>query len=193
MQVEADRRSGTPQFSFRSRRLALDLAATLMFRGQRDRRRDLLADPAALAAWITAAGLVDRAPRAGRAQLEAACALREAIYRVALAAIAHDEPRPADLQLLNRLASGPQPTLRLAELGRLHRQGDVDAALAAIARDAVDLFGEHDLHRLRQCSREGCTRLFVDRSHSGNRRWCGMRECGNRINASAYRRRRHQA
>jgi predicted RNA-binding Zn ribbon-like protein len=193
MHVEAAQRSGVGPFSFRSRRLALDFSATLMFRGESGCSRDLLTRPAALAHWVEAAGLLDRAPHAGPRQLEAARALREAIYRVALAAVAHHKPRLADLRLLNQIASGKQPTLHLTELGSLHRGGDLNSALTAIAHDAIDLLGGPNLHRLRQCSRKGCTRLFVDRSRSGNRRWCGMRECGNRVNASAYRRRRRQA
>jgi predicted RNA-binding Zn ribbon-like protein len=61
--------------------------------------------------------------------------------------------------------------------------------LASIARDAIELFGGPDLTRLRSCGRAGCTRLFVDDSRGANRVWCGMRECGNKVNAAAYRRR----
>jgi CGNR zinc finger len=32
----------------------------------------------------------------------------------------------------------------------------------------------------------------IRRSRGQNRSWCGMRECGNRVNAAAYRKRQRQ-
>jgi predicted RNA-binding Zn ribbon-like protein len=40
---------------------------------------------------------------------------------------------------------------------------------------------------LRGCSNPRCTRLFVDTSRAGNRRWCGMTECGNAAKVAAFR------
>jgi predicted RNA-binding Zn ribbon-like protein len=176
-------------FSFRSGRLALDFAATLMFRDTPEGPRELLPDPGALAAWTVAAGILDSEPSITDEEWAAALALREAIYRLTVAAAEGRGPRAADRELLNRIAASPPATLELAGFGRLGRRGDPDQALATIARDAVALLGSADVMRLRQCRRSGCTRLFVDRSRGGNRVWCGMRECGNRVNAAAYRRR----
>ncbi|WP_220506420.1 CGNR zinc finger domain-containing protein [Microbispora sp. H10830] len=41
--------------------------------------------------------------------------------------------------------------------------------------------------RIRGCGREECARILVDRSRSGNRHWCGLEECGNRVKAAYYR------
>ncbi|WP_228122622.1 CGNR zinc finger domain-containing protein [Saccharothrix syringae] len=41
-----------------------------------------------------------------------------------------------------------------------------------------------------ECGRAECTPLFVDDSRGEPRRWCGMVECGNRVKAAEYRRRR---
>jgi predicted RNA-binding Zn ribbon-like protein len=42
---------------------------------------------------------------------------------------------------------------------------------------------------LRRCDDPKCTRLFIDRSRGGRRRWCDMKGCGDRAKAAAYRRR----
>ncbi|WP_460494912.1 CGNR zinc finger domain-containing protein [Dactylosporangium cerinum] len=55
---------------------------------------------------------------------------------------------------------------------------------------AVELLGGPEITSVRECALEECTRLFVDRSRAGNRAWCGMEECGNRVKAAAYRARR---
>jgi predicted RNA-binding Zn ribbon-like protein len=175
-------------FSFRSGRLCLDFAATLMFRGTEE-PRELLAGPGALAAWARESGAATRLRR-GDVDPAAAVELREAIYAAMTARLAGSPVAPADRATLNRHAAAPPLAPSLTAAGDLERSGTVAAVLATLARDAVELLGGPDAARLRQCGRDGCTRLFVDRSRGANRTWCGMRECGNRVNAAAYRRRR---
>jgi predicted RNA-binding Zn ribbon-like protein len=179
------------EFSFRSGRPALDFAATLMFRG--GPTLELLTDPDALARWALAAGLVDGDLDGPPARSSTAVALREAIYRSGLATIAGRRPALADVDRLNAVAAQPPIVLELIPEGTLRRTGSPPQVLSTIARDAIDLLGGSDAPRLRQCGRDGCTRLFLDRSRAGNRLWCGMRECGNRVNAAAYRARRRGA
>jgi predicted RNA-binding Zn ribbon-like protein len=45
---------------------------------------------------------------------------------------------------------------------------------------------------MKECANDECTRLFVDLSRSGARRWCGMAECGNRHKAATYRQRKKE-
>jgi predicted RNA-binding Zn ribbon-like protein len=175
-------------FSFRSGRLCLDFAATLMFRGTEE-PQELLGAPTALAAWARESGAVTHLRR-GDGDPAAAVELREAIYATMIARLAGAAIAPADRAVLNRHAAAPPVAPTLTTDGGLERTGTVAAVLATLARDAVELLGGPDAERLRQCGRDGCTRLFVDRSRGANRTWCGMRECGNRVNAAAYRRRR---
>src|SRR4051812_45239700 len=173
-------------FSFRSGRPCLDFAATLMFRTGEP--LELLADPGAPARWALAAGLVDAAASGPPVPPEAAIALREAIYRSGLAVTRGARPARADVELLN--ATAARPPVVLALRGGVHRSGTAEQVLSTIARDAIDLLGGPEAAHIRQCGRDGCTRLFLDRSRGHNRVWCGMRECGNRVNAAAYRARR---
>jgi len=177
-------------FAFRSDRLALDFAATLMFREPRERGRELLTDPRALARWAVAAGLLDVPPSGvSTASLDEAIGVREAIYGAARALVNGEPLPPEGLVTLNAHAARRPVTVTLTADGGLARRGSLQHVLASLARDAIELFGGPDATRVRQCARAGCTRLFVDRTRAQTRVWCGMRECGNRVNAAAYRRR----
>jgi len=178
-------------FAFRSDRLSLDFAATRMFREPPQRARELLPRPQALADWVRAAGLLDSPPSGvGAAVLADAIAVREAIYAAACALLAGEPPDGATIALLNAHAAGRPVTVALRPDGSLVRGGSLRQAVTSLARDAVELLGGEDAGRVRRCARTGCTRLFVDRTRGRTRVWCGMRECGNRVNAAAYRRRR---
>jgi predicted RNA-binding Zn ribbon-like protein len=62
-----------------------------------------------------------------------------------------------------------------------------------VARAALELFGAQRDALVKQCGRETCTRVYIDRSRGGRRTWCGMAECGDRVKAANYRRRKRSA
>jgi predicted RNA-binding Zn ribbon-like protein len=62
----------------------------------------------------------------------------------------------------------------------------VAALLAPVLWSAADLLGAGRLARMRQCANPDCGWLFLDRSKSGNRRWCSMSACGNRAKAHRH-------
>jgi predicted RNA-binding Zn ribbon-like protein len=174
-------------FKFRSDRLALDLPATLAGR-LRAEPRELLATPHDLGRWLAAAGL-GGAVAPGPGDLRAARELREALYRLGVAAAGGRRSAAADRALVNRWAvRAPAPQLR--EEGWAWSRNDVPSLLGAVARDGVELFGGPLAERVRQCEGEGCSLLFVDTSHAGARRWCSMAGCGNRAKVAEFRQRR---
>ena len=174
-------------FEFIADRPVLDFLPTLAERGHRD--DESLTTPAHLAEWAVQAGLVDQPPAVDEAALRRARELREAMFRLIRALIDGDDADPADRSLVTAAAARPLPTLRLDPDG-VHRTGDVDAVLAVLARDCVELHDSDDREALRWCADEHCTRAFIDRSRGLRRRWCGMRGCGDRAKAAAYRERR---
>lgn len=176
-------------FSFRSDRLCLDFAATLMFR-ETDQPQELLDSPAKLSEWALASGTVSVSASCGPRELSEAIYLREAIYRLAITLITRREDGSEEVAVINRHGRRAPVAVSLSSDRTVTRSGPMAAVLASIARDAIELLGGPEAPRLRQCRRDGCTRMFVDRSHGRNRTWCGMRECGNRVNAAAYRRRK---
>jgi predicted RNA-binding Zn ribbon-like protein len=182
--------TGDVDFEFIADRPVLDFLSTVAERGTSDEEK--LRSEKDLADWIKQSGIVDTAPPVTKRALEDAKAIREAMFRLVAALINHQTPNPADRALVNAAAEGSPPLLRLDDDG-LHRSGDSDAVLAVLARDCLDLFDSPDRAALRWCADANCTRAFVDRSRGQRRRWCGMKGCGDRAKAAAYRRRRRTA
>ncbi len=126
---------------------------------------DVLADPPARRAWLSARGLSD-AESAG----ETRAALR--------AAVGEPARRPVGLSA--------QVTVSLDAAGpRLVAEDVVGAVLAAASRLAV--LG--DWERVKICPADDCRWAFFDRSRNHSRTWCSMRVCGNREKARAWRER----
>jgi len=170
-------------FRFRGGHPALDLAATLAGR-LKDDPRELLETPADLDRWLVSSGLAARRPNAGAEDVQLARALREAIY-----AIASGMTSRGARGTLNGVAALPAARPQLTASGGLLREGSAQDLLAAIAREAVELFGSAERERIRTCEGDSCALLFLDLSRSGRRRWCSMAGCGNRAKARAFRER----
>jgi predicted RNA-binding Zn ribbon-like protein len=173
-------------FRFGLGHITLDFLATLGDRaGQRVER---LSEPSDLSRWLGEAQLVT-APRVSQRSLRNARELREAIYRLLECSRNGRRPAPADRELVNqwarRAVAAPQigPNFKREVVG----SDATSTALAELARESVDLLTSPDVARIRSCA--GCTLLFLDRSRPGQRRWCSMERCGNRVKTSRYRER----
>lgn len=175
-------------FKFVSGHVALDLTGTVGHRDSDD-RFDLLTDPEALGRWTAEAGVLDTAPPVDAGGLAATTELREAIYRLARARVEGTPVDPSDGELVNRAAEPMPVSVRLVGPGSLTRHGDLAAVRSTVARAAIELLGGPAGGQLKLCSATPCTRLYLDNSRRGSRRWCDMRECGNRAKAASYRRR----
>jgi predicted RNA-binding Zn ribbon-like protein len=179
------------RFRFDTGRPCLDLVITV---GERWRRSfERLRSPQDLSHWLVQGGLAAEPPRITRRDLADARELREAIFRITRTAI---DGRPApqdDVRTVNGWAARPDIAPSFERLGggvRRKAGATVDAALATLARDAVDLFGGPLAGRVRECAAVDCSGLFLDTSRARRRRWCSMARCGNREKVAAYRRRR---
>jgi predicted RNA-binding Zn ribbon-like protein len=51
---------------------------------------------------------------------------------------------------------------------------------------AVNLLSSEDTARVKECGTENCNWLFLDTSKNRSRRWCDMKECGNREKARRH-------
>jgi len=123
---------------------------------------------------------------------EAHC-LRDALF----ALFYPDRPGRVDaLAIVNRyvVRARARQLLISAEGGfgfafRADDEGDVDLErpLWPIALSAAELLTSPGLGRVRACSNDSrCTWLFVDESKNHSRRWCSMRDCGNRVKAKRH-------
>jgi predicted RNA-binding Zn ribbon-like protein len=104
--------------------------------------------------------------------------------------------RAADIAALNAaaLAAPPAPAAVPGADGALARGlaevPDCEGLLAAVARDAVDLFTDPLARgQLRRCAGENCTLVYLDTSRGRRRRWCSSDVCGNRERVARHRRR----
>ena len=177
-------------FEFIADRPVLDFVATVAERTTVNEEK--LRSPADLADWVRQSRIVDNPPTVTTGQLEQAKQLREALFALVSGLIDGTPPPPADRDLVNAAALRPRPTVQLSSNGEVSRYGDIDAVLAVLAQDCLDLFDSADRQALHWCADPRCTRPFIDRSRGHRRRWCGMKGCGDRAKAAAYRARNRE-
>jgi predicted RNA-binding Zn ribbon-like protein len=146
-----------------------------------------------LADWLELTGLGSGLP-VTEGSLRQARELREAIYRILLARLSKTAVARADAVLVNghARAGAPIPQLSLDDpFGPSALEPDrIGAALAVIAQDGIDLVTGPRAEFLRACEAVDCGMLYLDQSQAQNRRWCSMRDCGNRAKVAAHRSRR---
>jgi predicted RNA-binding Zn ribbon-like protein len=179
--------------------LCLDFANTVDWHSS-DRPQETLHGYEDFLGWVQAQGIISahqagalarrlrREPNAAAVVYRRATALREAVYRIFVAGIVATAPARADVKVLNE-------ELRHA-LARYHvevrvegatwclaqEDAEFDLPLWPIAQSAAELLLRQDLRdRVGQCADpEGCGWLFLDTSKNRSRRWCSIRDCGNR-------------
>lgn len=173
-------------FSFVSGDPALDLAGTVLARW--DDPIDLLPTPADLEQWITESDELPDQVAVDTTSFTSALALREAVYQLASDRLHDRSLNHSGLDILNDTAAPPPLQITLSNAG-LHETGTISAVLSHIARSGMKALAD-PRSRFKECSREACSRLYLDRSRGSRRAWCGMDECGNRIKAAAYRARK---
>ena len=184
------------RFMFGAGRLCLDFTRTV--RERRGATTEGLALPADLVRWAQEAQLPVRlvGKRLTKADVESARQLREAVYSVVRARAAGETPDAGDIERLNAHAAHASPVPHLLQDGTALEWAVADpleAALALIARDAVELVTSPMIGRVRECADPRCTSLFLDTSRPGKRRWCSAMPCANRQKVRAYRARRGAA
>jgi predicted RNA-binding Zn ribbon-like protein len=121
-------------------------------------------------------------------ELAAPHPMRAEVIRIATAVARGTTPHPADIALVNEVAAhAPLVRALRPEGGTTVVAPTAAAALATLARDAVDLFGGPLARRVRICAADDCGLLLVDTSRPGTRRWCSMERCGNRAKLRTHR------
>lgn len=181
---------GDLAYRFTSNRLCLDFLATIGEVGHRDIER--IGTPSLYSSWLAAACVFDPAPLVSGSDVAEARALRRALRGYFEASVAGTDPSPDAIAEINLSARRPAPVLEMAADGRaVTRRSSApgDAALAAIARDALLLVAEGLLPRVKQCKDPTCRMFFLDTSRGNNRIWCSTegRGCGNKAKKRAFR------
>ncbi|MHB0968554.1 MAG: CGNR zinc finger domain-containing protein [Thermoanaerobaculia bacterium] len=185
--------------------LALEFANTAGFHALEERREELHSF-AELVAWAHDRQIIGRSDSVrlkaiseddpdAAAVLAGALALRDAIQGVFSRIARHRGPSPAALALINERLTEALPNGRVAAGPRggyvwtWDKSERLDRILWPIVKSAADLLMSDDLPRLRECAGRDCSRLFLDESKNGSRRWCSMAGCGNRAKVRRFYRR----
>jgi predicted RNA-binding Zn ribbon-like protein len=131
-------------------------------------------------------------PAGASAVLERARALREAIYRVFTKLSEGEELPSEDLKLIsseygraavNRLLT--PSSVGVCAFEWLSHDA-LDRPLWPVAVSATNLVASEDATRVKECATDNCNWLFLDGSKNRSRRWCEMKECGNRAKARRH-------
>ncbi len=143
--------------------------------------------------------LAKQHPDAAADVLRRAVRLREAIWNELAPTGAGRHQHGDDLSVISDEAARAATHMRLGRTGDTFAFGwgdelALDRVLWPIARSAVDLLTtEMNRAAVRECESETCSWLFLDRTRNHSRRWCDMRDCGNRAKARRLRERRSAA
>ena len=124
--------------------------------------------------------------------LRRAINLREAMYAVFSALLNRQTVPAVAMDTLNAYIQDAALHSRLVQREercewRFDDMGSaLDAMLWPIARAAADLLASSDLALVRTCSSPTCQRFFLDTSKNHHRRWCSMKQCGNRAKVRKF-------
>ena len=126
-------------------------------------------------------------PAAASSVLERARWLREVIYRV----FSTGSPATSDVEALGRAASEAASERRLQRTLAGYdwawpESDELAQLLWPVTLSAAELLTSEDRERVKECAADRCNWLFLDRSRNRSRRWCDMKDCGNRAKARRF-------
>lgn len=184
-------------------RLCLDFVNTLDWRGT-DHPVEFLHTYHDLVIWSRYVGTISDRQAQGlsqKADMEAfraaavlrdAIELREATYRIFEAVAGGLPVSEQDLKVFNRYLGATMQSSQIIPQKEdfvWDTNGDphnLDWILNPLVRSAADLLVSAERQRVKKCSDPACGWLFLDISRNLSRRWCDMRDCGNRAKASRF-------
>jgi predicted RNA-binding Zn ribbon-like protein len=135
-----------------------------------------------------------REPAGAAEALRDALELREALFDIFFALSGGKRPAPERLEVLNRALAEALRHRRVVQSGRTFSLGwdgsdDLRRMLWPVALSAAELLAGQGGAPVKLCGMweaSGCGWLFVDESRNGSRRWCSMKDCGNRAKARRH-------
>lgn len=136
-------------------------------------------------------------PREANKVHKRAINLREAIYHIFSAVAASKQPKLSDLITLNASLSRALRHLKVVLSENVFTwewmlsEESLDQILWPVARSAAILLTSKEIDRVGECADDrGCGWLFLDTSRNRSRRWCDMKDCGNRDKVRRYYKRK---
>ncbi|WP_331769731.1 ABATE domain-containing protein (plasmid) [Embleya sp. NBC_00888] len=151
-----------------------------------------IATPERLAEWVEHSELTPLR-RLTEVDVRRTQGLRENLRPLALAVVTQATPPAEAATAVTHFLDEVTDPVRLVVTDRLTREPPptMDAALARIARQAVDHLTGADRHALSVCPEHDCRGVFAN--PTGRRRWCPSPACASRGRVRALRERRRTA
>jgi predicted RNA-binding Zn ribbon-like protein len=160
-----------------------------------DRDTDLLLDPQAASAWLTAAGLTPASAPVSATELRDARAVRDGLRALVAYNTPEHTPDIDDLDRLQGFAGLRRPTVSIDPDGRVQLAAadrtDVRDGLLGLLLIVRDAQADGTWARLKLCGNSECEWAFFDRSRNRQGTWCTMAVCGNRLKNRRFRARGH--
>jgi len=194
-------------YEFSGGRLCIDFVNTVS--GDRQAGpTERMGSYADLLAWARQAGVLDaararrlaaaarRRPERAEEAHARALSLRETLFRVFLAASEGGVPAEPDVEALSaEVVHGLSHRRLVRRAGGFALEWDdppeaLDAPLWRVALSASELLvAGADLERVRLCGlheTKECSWVFLDATRAHTRRWCSMKDCGNKAKARRH-------
>jgi predicted RNA-binding Zn ribbon-like protein len=121
-----------------------------------------------------------------------ALSIREIMYRIFSAISQNKNPSKEDLTGFNQQLSASMQGSQIVRIkdgynwDTIGDKARLDWIFNPIVRSAAELLVSADLQNIKSCADPACGWLFLDTSRNKRRRWCDMRDCGNRAKASRF-------
>jgi predicted RNA-binding Zn ribbon-like protein len=188
-------------------RLSLDFANTADWHGS-DSPVEMLTSYQELVAWSVHAAILageeanalieisKHQPDQASTVLEQVVRLREVIYRIFSTVANGQQPLDADLAEFNTWLSRTFAQLYIVEKENgfawdwREAGAALDRMIWPVVKDTADLLTSKELDRVRECADGKCGWLFLDTSKNRSRKWCDMKDCGNRAKVRRHYRRK---
>lgn len=206
--VDTQRNAGN--LSLLGGRSCLDFVNTLDWRGT-DQPVEFLHTYHDLVVWSRHVGTVtdheaerllkkaNTDPLRGAAVVQNAIELREAIYGIFSAIAEGLLIADQDLMIFNGYFGAAMQRSQIIKQKEglvWDTNGDpekMDWILNPLVRSVADLLVSPERKRVKKCSDPACGWLFLDMSRNFSRRWCDMRDCGNRAKAGRFYKKKKEA
>jgi predicted RNA-binding Zn ribbon-like protein len=188
-------------------RLCLDFINTLDWRGA-DNPQEFLNIYDDLVSWSRHVGIcstletrnlikaAEKSNTEAKKVLNLALKLRETLYRLFTANIANRNPLKEDLSFFNDSLSRSLKDLQIIRTKDGYTRDingnktRLDWILNPIIHSAAEILVSDELNKIKACADSACGWLFIDVSRNRSRRWCDMKDCGNRAKANRFYRKK---
>lgn len=205
-----DVKKNAANLSLEGGELCLDFTNTVDWRNDNKRRKEWLYNFSDLILWSRHVGLLEdknaqtlsikalQQPDKAKQLYKKAIELREVLFHIFSSIATESQPEKYSLSIFNHYLAETMGKSCLVSLqdgftwSFCPDPDSMDFILNPIIKSAADLLVSSNIKRVKICADDCCGWLFIDMSRNYSRRWCNMKDCGNRAKAHRHYQRKCQ-